>query len=139
MFRPPPPLSPAMSHVSLADTTDWRLADDAQDIRGFDALDAAGARLGRVEHLIVDTVTETVSTVLLDTGTGIPVADLTIGDGVVHVDARASEAVAHRGLTTDTDAERDRHTGEGATPRGYGGRVVRRAPGDSPAPPGPSY
>lgn len=115
-----------MPHVSLSDTDDWQLADDAQDIRGFEAVDATGVRLGRVERLIVDTSTETVSTVLLDDGTGIPVADLTLGDGVVTVDRRATEALAHRGLTTDTDAENDPRT------TAYRGRVVRRPPVQGP-------
>jgi sporulation protein YlmC with PRC-barrel domain len=114
-----------MAHVNLSETTDWSLADDAQDIRGFEAVDASGTRLGRVQHLIVDTATETVSTVLLEDGTGIPVADLTLGDGVVTVDRRASEALAHRRLPTDTDAENDDRTGA----VGYSGRIVRRTPG----------
>ncbi|HEX8384827.1 MAG TPA: PRC-barrel domain-containing protein [Rubricoccaceae bacterium] len=119
-----------MSHLPLTDTGDWRLSDEAQDIRGFEAVDATGARLGRVAQLVVDTATETVSTVLLDDGTGIAVAELTIGDGVVTVSRRATEAVAHGALTTDTDAERDDRTGGGsALPPGYDGRVVRRTPG----------
>ena len=114
MFRDAHPLSPTMAHVSLSDTTEWRLADDARDIRGYDAVDAAGTRLGRVEHLVVDTVTETVSTVLLDDGTGIAVAELTVGGGIVTVSPRASEAIAHRGVPPV------------AARAGYSGRVVRR-------------
>jgi len=102
-----------MSHVSLSDTTDWRLADDAQDIRGFDVLDAAGARLGRIVELVVDTATETVSTVLLDDGTGVSVAELTVGDGLVTASPRATAAIAHKGLPADTEQT------------GYSGRIVR--------------
>jgi sporulation protein YlmC with PRC-barrel domain len=109
-----------MSHVPLTDTSEWRLADDTLDIRDYEAFDAAGARLGRVAQLIVDTATETVSTVLLDDGTGVAVAELTIGDGVVTVSPRASEAIAHHGLP-------------GAR-SGYSGRAVRRG-GDN-VPPG---
>lgn len=119
-----------MSHVSLSETNDWQLVDDAQDIRGLDVIDATGARLGRVEQLFVNTVTEEISTVLLDDGTGIPVSDLTLRDGVVYVDERATEAIAHSGLTTDTDAESDERTGETAAVWKVGGRVVRRMPGD---------
>ena len=104
-----------MSHVPLSDTSEWQLADDALDIRGYEALDASGARLGRVAQLIVDTATETVSTVLLDDGTGIPVAELALGDGVVTVSPRASEAIAHHGLPAGTA-----HTS-------YSGRAVRRS------------
>jgi sporulation protein YlmC with PRC-barrel domain len=98
-----------MAHVSLADTTDWTLTDDTQDIRGFDVVDAAGQRLGRITEMIVDTATETVSTVLLDNGTGIAVAELTVGDGMVTVSPHAAEALAHKGRPGT----------------GYSGRIVR--------------
>ena len=114
-----------MAHVSLADTDDWQLADDAPDIRGFEAVDAMGARLGRVEHLIVDTATEAVSTVLLDSGTGVPAVSLSLGDGVVTLSARTSEAVAHGGLTPDASADRDSPAGKPET--GLHLRVVPRA------------
>lgn len=106
-----------MAHVPLSDTTDWQLADDAQDIRGYEVRDAAGARLGRVAELVVDTATETVSTVLLDDGTGIGVAELTVGDGLVTVSRRATEAIAHKGLPA------------GSAQTGYSGRVVKRPSG----------
>ncbi|HEX9951222.1 MAG TPA: PRC-barrel domain-containing protein [Rubricoccaceae bacterium] len=100
-----------MSHVPLSATSDWRLADDAQDIRGVDVVDATGARLGRIVELVVDTATETVSTVLLDDGTGIAVAELTVGDGLVTASPRATEAIAHKGLPAEQV--------------GYSGRIVR--------------
>ena len=106
-----------MAHVSLSDTTDWQLADDAQDIRGYEVRDATGARLGRVAELIVDTATEAVSTVLLEDGTGVSVAELTLGDGLVTVSRRATEAIAHKGLPA------------GTAQTAYSGRVVKRPSG----------
>ncbi len=125
VFRAAHVPDPAMAHVSLADTDEWQLADDAPDIRGFEALDADGARLGRVEHLVVDTATGTVSTVLLDSGTGVPTVSLTLGDGVVTLSARTSEAVARSGLTPDASSDRDSPTGKPET--GLHLRVVPRA------------
>lgn len=113
-----------MAHVSLSDTTDWKLADDERDIRGFDALDADGARLGRVETLVADTTLGVVTTVLLDDGTGIPAVALTVGDGAVTVDRRSTDAVAHGGLADDGSDERDSPTGRGFA--GYSARVVLR-------------
>ncbi len=74
-----------MSRTFLSNTSDWELADGAQDIRGFVALDAAGAEVGTVRALIADTDAEIVSTIVLDTGDEIPAFDVTIGDGVVYL------------------------------------------------------
>ena len=114
-----------MAHVSLSDTADWHLADDAEDVRGYDVVDATGARLGRVAELVADTATKTVSTVLLDDGTGVPAVALTVGDGVLTVSRRSTEAIAHGGLAPDGRDERDSPAGKG--PVGYHVRVVRRA------------
>ena len=72
-----------MSRTFLSTTSDWELVDGAQDIRGFTALDAAGAPVGIVRGLVADTDAEIVSTIVLDTGDEIPAFDVTIGDGVV--------------------------------------------------------
>lgn len=74
-----------MSRTVLSSSSDWELANGAQDIRGFAALDAAGAQVGIVRALIADTASEIVSTIVLDTGAEVPAFDVTIGDGVVYL------------------------------------------------------
>lgn len=113
-----------MAHVSLSDTSDWQLAPGAPDIRGYDAIDADGARLGRVATLVADTSLGVVSTVMLDDGTGIPAVALTVGDSTVTVGRRSTDAVAHGGLAHDENRERDSPTGRDFA--GYSAPVVPR-------------
>ena len=115
-----------MAHVTLTDASGWTLAAGVPDIRGYDAIDADGVRLGRVAVLVADTSLGVVSTVLLDDGTGFPAVALTLRDGVVTVDRRSSDAAAHGKLAPDQSDARDSPTGLGLD-AGYGARVVRRA------------
>ena len=114
-----------MTRVSLSDTSDWQLSNDDQDIRGFEALNGAGDMIGIVDSLLVDTDAELVTTIVLDNGTEIPVADVTIGEGVVYtegsVPGAATAGVAAAGMATDSDSVRS-----GVTVFDDGGRVVRR-------------
>ena len=112
-----------MAHVSLTDSADWALAPDAPDLRGLAAVDAGGQPLGRVVDLVADTSLGVVSTVMLDSGTGVPAVALTLGDGVVTVGRRSSDAIAHGGLAGDGLDVRDSPTGRAG---GYVARIVAR-------------
>ncbi|MDX1530880.1 MAG: PRC-barrel domain-containing protein [Rhodothermales bacterium] len=83
-----------MTRVPLSNTGDWKLEYEEQDVRGFDALDAAGNRIGEVEHMIVNTDTKYVDAVVLDDGTEYPARDIRIGDGVIYVEGEHPEDVA---------------------------------------------
>lgn len=94
-----------MSRTLFSSAGDWELADGTPDIRGYVALDGAGAPVGRVESLIVDTDAEMVSAIRLDTGDEVPAFDVTIGQGVVYLAgaipgaatvAEMPEALLHR-------------------------------------------
>jgi hypothetical protein len=74
-----------MSRTLFSSDSDWELADGTPDIRGYVALDGAGAAVGRVASLVVDTDAEMVSSVVLDTGDEVPAFDITIGQGVVYL------------------------------------------------------
>ena len=74
-----------MARIQLSNTDDWKLKFDDQDVRGYDALDADGNRVGAVRDMIVDTDEERVDAVLLEDGTEYPARDLSIGDGVVYL------------------------------------------------------
>ena len=74
-----------MSRTLLTADSDWELVNDAQDIRGYPAIDAFGNRAGVVSALSIDTDAGIVSSVILDTGAEIAAFDLAIGDGVVYL------------------------------------------------------
>lgn len=87
-----------MTRIRLSNTDDWALKFDDQDVRGYDALDADGNRVGTVDDMIVNTDEERVDAVLLDDGTEYPAHELSIGDGVVYltsiVPGEAAQGVA---------------------------------------------
>lgn len=74
-----------MSRILLTPESDWELVDGHQDVRGFDAVDARGDIVGRVAALVVDTDSELVSSIMLDSGDEVPTLDVTIGDRVVYL------------------------------------------------------
>lgn len=74
-----------MSRLLLTPESDWELVDGHQDVRGFDAVDARGDIVGRVAALVVDTASELVSAIVLDSGDEVPTLDVTIGDRVVYL------------------------------------------------------
>ncbi|HEX9950338.1 MAG TPA: PRC-barrel domain-containing protein [Rubricoccaceae bacterium] len=108
-----------MTRVSLTDSGDYGLVNDEQDVRGRTVVDGTGQPLGTVEAMLLDTDAELVTTLVLDTGTEIPVADVTLGEDVVYytagggtegASAEAIEGTVRSGVTVFDD----------------GGRVVRR-------------
>lgn len=114
-----------MSRTLFSNAGDWELVNDAQDIRGFTAVDGTGAPVGLVESLIVDTDAEMVSAVRLDTGDEVPAFDITIGDGVVYLAGSIPGAA--------TVGEIPERVAPVAIP-GAAPRVVRRAAVVVPAP-----
>ena len=92
-----------MERVSLSDAGDWQLVNDSQDIRGYNVVDAAGQPVGTVEALLLDTERELVTTLVLDNGTEIAAADVTIGQDVVYLDAEVASA-AEESVTVFDDS-----------------------------------
>ena len=75
-----------MSRIALSNAGSWDLKfPDEQDIRGHDALDANGNKVGVVDTMIVNTDEKRVDAILLEDGTEYPARDLSIGDGVVYL------------------------------------------------------
>ena len=83
-----------MSRVALSNTGDWELKFDEQDVRGFDALDANGNRVGEVDTMIVNTEERRVDAIRLEDGTEYPAADISISDGVVYLTSVVSDDVS---------------------------------------------
>lgn len=113
-----------MSRISLSDTGDWQLVHGSQDIRGYSVVDAAGQTVGTVASMIVDTDAELVSTLVLEDGTEVPTADVTIGENVIYLgSAGAAMAGTAAGASDGMAAGTVR---EGVTVFDDGGQVVRR-------------
>lgn len=83
-----------MSRITLSNTGSWDLKFDEQDVRGFDALDAEGNRIGKVDNMIVNTDEKRVDAIVLEDGTEYPARDMSIGDGVVYLTTILPEDVA---------------------------------------------
>lgn len=93
-----------MERVSLSDTGDWQLVNDSQDIRGYNVVDANGQPVGTVASMLLDTDRELVTTLVLDNGTEIAAADVTIGESVVYLDAAAVPGDVAEGVTVFDEA-----------------------------------
>ena len=65
-----------MAMRPLRDLPGWRLADPSQDVRGLPVLDESGQKLGTVAELVVNTLTDFIQDVVLDTGLAFPVRKL---------------------------------------------------------------
>ncbi len=76
-----------MAHVKLSETHDYDLVYDDQDIRGWEVRDGAGAVIGKVDDMVVDTDREIVDIVRLEDGQELAARDLYIGDGVVYAES----------------------------------------------------
>lgn len=73
-----------MARITLSNTDDWQLKFETQDVRGFEALDAKGDKLGAtVQDLIVDTDDKRIDAITLSNGTEYPAEHVALGDGVV--------------------------------------------------------
>jgi len=82
-----------MSRFPLSDSSDWELTHDEQDIRGWDALDGAGLKIGKVNEMIVNSESEFVDTITLEDGREFGARDIHIGDGVIYVQPVAAKGV----------------------------------------------
>ena len=72
-----------MAFETLRDSDKWTLKFDAQDVRGYRALDAKGQVLGTVATMIVDTEHERISAIALEDGRRYPAEHISIGDNEV--------------------------------------------------------
>lgn len=73
-----------MSHKTLSRTDDWTLKYPSQDVRGWPVKDVSQRNtMGTVDQMIIDTDEERVDTLVLDSGSKLPVAQVELGDGVV--------------------------------------------------------
>jgi sporulation protein YlmC with PRC-barrel domain len=90
-----------MSRVPLSETGDWQLVHHRQDIRGRRVLDAAGAAIGTVDEMIVNTAERRVDAVVLEDGREVAAADLRITDDAVYLDEAAATAAGGTVTTYD--------------------------------------
>lgn len=103
-----------MSRVALSNTGTWDLKFDEQDVRGFDALDAEGNKIGEVDTMIVNTDEKRVDAIVLEDGMEYPARDMSIGDGVVYLTTIVPEDIAETVTVYDDYGhviERERVTG----------------------------
>jgi hypothetical protein len=75
-----------MALFPLASNSEWELTNANQDIRGWEARDRDNNRLGEVTQMLMNTETERVEVVRLDTGREFATADIHIGKDVVYCD-----------------------------------------------------
>lgn len=73
-----------MARFPLSSNSDWELTQPDQDIRGWEARDGDNHRLGEVTHMLVNTDTELVDVIRLDTGDEFAAEDVLIGDHVIY-------------------------------------------------------
>lgn len=71
-------------HIKLADS-DRELEDGEPDIRGWPVEDGAGNRAGTVDDLLLNTETELVDAITLDSGEKYPIDNVEIGDESVYL------------------------------------------------------
>lgn len=92
-----------MSYVSLTESDEWRLHDESQDIIGWVAKDASGARLGEVADMVVNTETKYVETIVLDDGSEYPALSASIDqkEGVVYMDEVVEEKAEQEGAARE--------------------------------------
>ncbi len=86
-------------HIKLADS-DRELEDGEPDIRGWPVENRAGNRVGTVDDLLLNTETELVDALALDSGEKYPVEDVEIGDKNVYL-------LSAVGDTDTADADED--------------------------------
>lgn len=93
-----------MSRIALSDSGEWHLKfPDDQDVRGYDALDENGNRVGRVDTMIVNTDEKRVDAIVLEDGQEFPARSISIGDGVVYLAGVTGAADVDEGSVTVYD------------------------------------
>ena len=75
-----------MAHFPLSSNSDWELKNADQDIRGWEVRDSGDNRLGAVTHMLMNTETEMVDFIRLDTGRELATVDVHIGEDIVYYD-----------------------------------------------------
>jgi uncharacterized protein (TIGR02271 family) len=98
-----------MTHQLFSESDDWELENDGQDVRGWSVVDAQGSTLGTVTDMLVDTDTETIDRLVLDSGSEIDISSVAVGDGTITV------ADAAMGATGTMDRDTSWDTGTATT------------------------
>lgn len=75
-----------MARFPLASNSDWELTDDEKDICGWEVRDSDNNRLGEVAQMLMNTETEKVEVLRLDTGRELATANVYIGKDIVYCD-----------------------------------------------------
>ena len=83
-----------MSRIELSRAPEWELVHDSQDVRGWPVVDAVGQTVGKVKDLIIDTESERVSSLLLDTGAQVAAREVSLGDHYVTMGATGARATS---------------------------------------------
>jgi sporulation protein YlmC with PRC-barrel domain len=65
-----------MANLPISKLRGWDLADPGEDLRGLSLMNEAGETLGTVADLVVNTETELVEKVMLNTGENYPLRRL---------------------------------------------------------------
>ncbi|HVF86041.1 MAG TPA: YsnF/AvaK domain-containing protein, partial [Pyrinomonadaceae bacterium] len=115
-----------MALVLLSRQDDYDLTNSDQDCRGWTVRDAAsGNTLGKVADMMIDTETEHVDSIVLDTGAKIRAADIALRDSTVLVNSGGAASATAAGTRAGADtmqeklmpetAVRDAGTATGAT------------------------
>jgi sporulation protein YlmC with PRC-barrel domain len=86
-----------MAFKTLSELDDYQLTHSEQDCRGWDVVNASGTQIGTVREMLVDTESERVTALELDSGAQIPVNDISLRDGRV---VAANSGIAGAGGTT---------------------------------------
>lgn len=67
-----------MTHERFSESDAWELENPDDDLRGRMVVGDDGRAMGRVEDMLVDTATQSIDAILLDSGREIPAASLDI-------------------------------------------------------------
>lgn len=95
-----------MAFKPLSELDDYQLANSDQDCRGWEVVNAAGTRIGKVREMLVDAESERVTALALDSGVQILVNQIVLRDGKV-VAANGAVAGATGPTATGTGAVAD--------------------------------
>jgi uncharacterized protein (TIGR02271 family) len=137
-----------MTHERFSMSDEWELEDPEQDVRGRTVVDQTGSPIGTVTDMLVDSATESIDAVVLDSGRELPMNALDVDadtvryrDGAEGTYGRyddtstgqlpdegydATAGVASGDATTATSATGEIASGRGMTGDQDGGRVALR-------------
>ncbi|HYE58278.1 MAG TPA: PRC-barrel domain-containing protein [Rhodothermales bacterium] len=115
-----------MARDLLSKLNDWDLVYEEQDVRGRDAFDAAGNRLGEIKDMLADTDAGRVVALVLENGQQYDADLVEIGDKrvVIHTTTSLADARAAGAPRVYADVEGDHLRPRTATSDTYAGGTV---------------